>query len=90
MVFKYQMKILSSLKKVVIITAVLCGILFLENIASIKSIFNGGDCDTSIKNENLWFINIIIYIVTRTISGMSSQYTALFIFWQPRIKYSSE
>lgn len=89
-VLKYQRKFLKSLKKVVIITAVVSGALFIENLITFFNIFNDGDCNTKILGDKFWLVNILIYVMNRILTGMSSQFTALCIFWLPRVKYTAE
>lgn len=72
--------------KAIIFITVICLILLIENLFSLST----DSCDIGLKDPKFQELNEIIYIITRSISGMSSQSVALYLFWRSRSKLTPE
>ena len=72
--------------KVIVFITVICIILLVENLASLTS----ASCDIGLKEQKYQELNVVIYMFTRSISGMSSQLVALYLFWRSRSKLTPE
>ena len=86
------MKTLKNLSIVILTTLTVSLFLLITNIIALYHVLHhGGNCDTGFfHSDSVWFLNPIMWFLTRFITGVSAPLIGLYLFWRRRSTLTGE